>query len=117
MHASLLGFCLESLIIDNDIIGATQRIIRGIEVSDDTLSLETIRDACIGGPGHYLGSDQTLRADADATMSIRPSATARARRNGREQGSHRHHRQGDEEDEGDPGTALSAAMCRTWSTT
>ena len=38
----------------------TQRIIRGIEVSDETLSLETIRDACIGGPGHYLGSDQTL---------------------------------------------------------
>jgi trimethylamine---corrinoid protein Co-methyltransferase len=61
MHASLLGYCLESLIIDNDIIGATQRIIRGIEVSDDTLSLDTIRDACIGGPGHYLGSDQTLR--------------------------------------------------------
>ena len=61
MHASLLGYCLESLIIDNDIIGATQRIISGIEVSDDTLSLDTIRDACIGGPGHYLGSDQTLR--------------------------------------------------------
>jgi trimethylamine--corrinoid protein Co-methyltransferase len=61
MHASLLGFSLESLVIDNDIIGATQRIIRGIDVSDDTLSVGTIRETCIGGPGHYLGSDQTLR--------------------------------------------------------
>ena len=61
MHASLLGFSLESLVIDNDIIGATQRTIRGIDVNDDTLSFETIRDSCIGGPGHFLGADQTLR--------------------------------------------------------
>ena len=61
MHASLLGFSLESLIIDNDIIGATQRTIRGIDVTDESLSFETIRDVCINGPGHYLGSDQTLQ--------------------------------------------------------
>jgi trimethylamine--corrinoid protein Co-methyltransferase len=61
MQASLLGFSLESLIIDNDIIGATQRTIKGIEVSDDTLSFDTIKSTCMGGPGHYLGSDQTLR--------------------------------------------------------
>jgi trimethylamine--corrinoid protein Co-methyltransferase len=61
MHASLLGFCLESLLIDNDIIGATQRTIKGIDVSDDSLSIETIRKTCLEGPGHYLGSDQTLQ--------------------------------------------------------
>ena len=61
MHASLLGFCLESLIIDNDIIGAVQRTIKGIDVSDEAISVETIRDVCLNGPGHYLGSDQTLR--------------------------------------------------------
>ncbi len=61
MHASLLGFCLESLVIDNDIIGATQRTIRGITVDEDSLSLETIRKTCLEGPGHYLGADQTLR--------------------------------------------------------
>jgi len=61
MHASLLGFSFESLVIDNDIIGATQRTIRGIEVDEDTLSFETIREVCINGPGHYLGSEQTLR--------------------------------------------------------
>jgi trimethylamine--corrinoid protein Co-methyltransferase len=60
MHASLLGYSLESLIIDNDIIGATQRTIKGIEVTDEKLSFETIRNVCLNGPGHFLGSDQTL---------------------------------------------------------
>ncbi|HUL46793.1 MAG TPA: trimethylamine methyltransferase family protein [Steroidobacteraceae bacterium] len=61
MHASLLGFSLESLVIDNDIIGAAQRTIRGIDVDDASLSIETIRDVCLNGPGHYLGSGQTLQ--------------------------------------------------------
>ncbi|MBV9696534.1 MAG: trimethylamine methyltransferase family protein, partial [Gammaproteobacteria bacterium] len=61
MHASLLGYSLESILIDNDIIGATQRTIRGIEVDDASLSFETTREVCLNGPGHYLGSDQTLQ--------------------------------------------------------
>jgi trimethylamine--corrinoid protein Co-methyltransferase len=60
MLASLLGFSMEGLIIDNDVIGAVQRTIKGIEVTDESLSLETIRKVCLEGPGHYLGSDQTL---------------------------------------------------------
>jgi len=60
MHASLLGFCLESLILGDDMLGQVQRCVRGIEVTQDTLSLETMRATCIGGPGHYLGTDQTL---------------------------------------------------------
>ncbi len=61
MHASLLGYSFESVVIDNDIIGATQRTIRGIDVDEASLSFETIRDVCLNGPGHYLGSDQTLK--------------------------------------------------------
>jgi trimethylamine--corrinoid protein Co-methyltransferase len=60
MHGSLLGFCLEGVVLDNDVIGACQRTIRGIDVTDETLSLDTIRAAVLGGPGHYLGSPQTL---------------------------------------------------------
>lgn len=60
MHASLLGFCLESLILGDDLIGHAQRCVRGIEVDDETLALEQIRQVCIGGPGHYLGTSQTL---------------------------------------------------------
>ena len=61
MHASLLGFCLESLIIDNDMLGHCLRCVRGIEVSDEALSIDTIAEVCMNGPGHYLGNEQTLR--------------------------------------------------------
>ncbi len=60
MHASLLGFCLESLILGDDMLGQVQRCVRGIEVTPDTLSLETMKETCLGGPGHYLGTQQTL---------------------------------------------------------
>jgi trimethylamine--corrinoid protein Co-methyltransferase len=60
MHASLLGFCHESLILGDDIIGQALRCVRGIEVTDETLALEEIRQVCIGGPGHYLGTGNTL---------------------------------------------------------
>jgi trimethylamine--corrinoid protein Co-methyltransferase len=61
MHASLLGFCLESLILGDDVLGQVMRCVRGIDVTEDSTSIEAMRAVCIGGPGHYLGSDQTLR--------------------------------------------------------
>ncbi len=60
MHASLLGFCLESLILGDDLIGQAQRCVRGIEVNDDTIGLEVMRATCLDGPMHYLGHEQTL---------------------------------------------------------
>ena len=60
MHASLMGFCFESLLIDNDLIGQSLRCVRGIEVNDESLSLEVMRQVCLEGPGHYLGHAQTL---------------------------------------------------------
>jgi trimethylamine--corrinoid protein Co-methyltransferase len=60
MHASLLGFCLESLLLDDDMLGQCLRCVRGIEVSEDTLSLEVMRQVCLEGPGHYLGHASTL---------------------------------------------------------
>lgn len=61
MHASLLGFCLESLIIDNDMLGQCMRCVRGIEVNETTLGVQVMKDVCMGGPGHYLGHDQTIK--------------------------------------------------------
>ena len=58
MHAALGGFCLESLIVDNDIIGQCLRVARGIEVCDATLSFDTIARVCTEGPGHYLGEER-----------------------------------------------------------
>ncbi len=60
MHASLLGFCHESLILGDDLIGHAMRVVRGIEVSDETIALDQMREVCLGGPGHYLGTSQTL---------------------------------------------------------
>ncbi len=60
MHASLLGFSLESLILGDDMLGQVLRCVRGIEVNEDTVSIETMKNVCMGGPGHYLGHSQTL---------------------------------------------------------
>ena len=60
MYASLLGACPESLLLDNDILGAVLRITRGIKVDTESLGFETLKEVCMHGPGHYLGTDQTL---------------------------------------------------------
>jgi trimethylamine--corrinoid protein Co-methyltransferase len=60
MQASLLGCSYESYVIDNDMLGAINRTVRGIEVSDETLSIDVMRDVCTNGPGHFLGHGQTL---------------------------------------------------------
>ena len=61
MTASLMGCSYEALVIDNDMLGMAQRVIRGIEVSDETLSVETIKAAVLGD-GHYLGAADTLKS-------------------------------------------------------
>jgi len=59
MLASILGFSLEAMVVDNDMLGAINRTIRGIEVTHETLSADVIKQV-IDGPGHFLGNDQTL---------------------------------------------------------
>ncbi len=59
MQASLLGVAFESFVIDNDMLGAVLRTVRGIEVNDETLSVDVIAEVATG-PGHYLGHPQTL---------------------------------------------------------
>jgi len=56
---SLLGQSFEGMVIDNDMIGSVQRLLRGIEVNDETLSYEIIKET-VSGAGHYLGNSQTL---------------------------------------------------------
>jgi len=59
MLGSLMGCSFEQLVIDNDMIGMVLRAVRGIEVTDETLSVETISQVALD-PGHYLGHPQTL---------------------------------------------------------
>jgi trimethylamine--corrinoid protein Co-methyltransferase len=60
MYASLLGFSHEGLVLADDILGQVLRCVRGIEVTEDKVSIDAMKEVCLGGPGHYLGSDQTL---------------------------------------------------------
>ena len=60
MHGSLMGFCMESLVLGDDLLGQVLRCVKGIEVTEDSVSLEAMKSVCLGGPGHYLGHDQTL---------------------------------------------------------
>ena len=59
MLASLLACSPEQLVIDNDLLGSVNRTVRGIEVDAASLSADVIAEV-IGGPGHFLGSAQTL---------------------------------------------------------
>ncbi len=56
----LMGASYESMVIDNEMLGSVLRAVRGIEVTDETLSYEVIKEAVVG-PGHYLGSMQTMK--------------------------------------------------------
>lgn len=59
MMGSLMGLSLESLVIDNDMLGTVLRTVRGIEVNEETLSYAEIENA-VRGEGHFLRQKQTL---------------------------------------------------------
>lgn len=61
MMASLLGASFEAFILDNEMLSNINRAIRGIEVSEETLGFDAIRDAVMGA-GHFLGGDHTMNA-------------------------------------------------------
>lgn len=61
MMASLLGASFEAMLIDDEMLSQVYRILRGIEVNDETLGLAAIEET-IYGEGHFLGSQQTMDA-------------------------------------------------------
>ena len=61
MMASLLGVSFEAFITDNEMLSHVYRMIRGIEVSEETLAFETMKNV-ITGEGHFIGETQTMQA-------------------------------------------------------
>jgi trimethylamine--corrinoid protein Co-methyltransferase len=59
MLESMLTVAYEQYVIDDDINGSVMRMVRGIEVNDETLSVDVIDEVC-GGEGHFLGTQQSL---------------------------------------------------------
>jgi trimethylamine--corrinoid protein Co-methyltransferase len=56
---SMVTVAYEQYVIDNEVNGQVMRMLRGIEVTDETLSVDMIDEVC-KGPGHFLGHDQTM---------------------------------------------------------
>jgi trimethylamine---corrinoid protein Co-methyltransferase len=61
MMASLLGVSFEAFVIDDEMLSHVYRVLRGVEVNEDTLGFEAIREA-ITGDGHFLGGLHTMEA-------------------------------------------------------
>ena len=61
MMASLLGASFEAFALDSEMLSHVYRMIRGIEVSEDTLGFDAMRNV-ITGEGHFIGEAQTMQA-------------------------------------------------------
>jgi len=61
MMASLLGASFEAFVLDDEMLSHVYRMIRGIEVSEETLGFEAMRNV-ITGEGHFIGEPQTMAA-------------------------------------------------------
>jgi trimethylamine--corrinoid protein Co-methyltransferase len=59
MLESMLTVAYEQYVIDDDLGGQILRLVRGLEVNDETLSLDVIHEGALG-EGHYLDHPQTL---------------------------------------------------------
>lgn len=59
MLENMSSVAAEQFVIDNDILGMAMRVVRGIEVNDETLALDVIDE--VGPGGHYLMAKHTLR--------------------------------------------------------
>ena len=59
MMEQMLLASYEQVVIDDEILGAAFRVVRGIEVSDELIGLDVIKQVGIGG--NYLDSDHTVR--------------------------------------------------------
>ncbi len=61
MMASLLGVSFEAFLLDNEMMSHIYRIIRGIEIREDSPGFEAMKNV-ISGQGHFLAETQTLEA-------------------------------------------------------
>ena len=59
MMASLLGVSFEAMVFDNETLAYATRVIRGVEVTTETLAYEDIENA-VFGQGHFLGGAHTM---------------------------------------------------------
>ncbi len=82
MLESMLGVSYEKFVIDNDIIGMALRALRGIDVNDETLALDVIKEV---GPGNnFLTEKHTIKYSRSDEFYV-PLTTDRESRDSWEQ--------------------------------
>ncbi len=59
MMASLLGASFEAFVADDEMLSHVYRVVRGIEVNEESLGFEAMKQA-VFGEGHFLGLDHTM---------------------------------------------------------
>jgi len=78
MIESMLGVSYEKFVIDNDVIGMVTRAMRGIEVDEDSLALDVIKEV---GPGNdFLTQRHTIEKSRSEEI-YRPAVLDRENRN------------------------------------
>ena len=61
MTSALLGASFDAFVLDDEMLSHVYRVVRGIEVSDDTLEFDGICRSVLE-TGHFLGSGETMAA-------------------------------------------------------
>lgn len=61
MTASLLGASFEAFLVDDEMLSHVYRVLRGPEVTEETLGFKAIREV-VCGEGHFLGATHTMAA-------------------------------------------------------
>ena len=61
MTASLLGASFEGFVLDDEMLSAVYRTLRGVEVTEEALGFDAICAAVLGD-GHFLGGAETHAA-------------------------------------------------------
>ena len=59
MLDSGMSMSLEQYVIDNEIVAAVRHSLKGIEVTDETIDLETIMR--VGPAGHFMSQESTIK--------------------------------------------------------
>jgi trimethylamine--corrinoid protein Co-methyltransferase len=54
-----ISFSFEQMVIDNDIVKMVRKVIKGIDINDDTLAVDVIDQ--VGAGGNFLSEEHTIK--------------------------------------------------------
>jgi trimethylamine:corrinoid methyltransferase-like protein len=76
LPASLLGVSFEAFLLDDEMLAHVYRMIRGVEVSEETLAFEAMK-SLITGEDHCIGETRTTKAMERSMQNCARNSTSR----------------------------------------